>query len=162
MILQIDDWKFDIDMEKTMEYSASEAKEHCSCAYCRNFYAAVDRSFPEFRPFLAQFGLDAEAPEEMNPVFYEDGSILYDPRYLVFGRILRYGSYEMEAGFCHFVARTEGDETDHFYLDCYEVLLQWTLDEPLDAVISPAPEPSWLGKAIKKWSGRAGKSDIFS
>ena len=53
MILQIDDWKFDIDMERTMEYSAKEAAEHCDCAYCRNFYAAVDEHCSDLRPFLA-------------------------------------------------------------------------------------------------------------
>lgn len=43
MILEIDGWKFDIDFERTMEYSAAEAKEHCNCAYCHNFYAAKEK-----------------------------------------------------------------------------------------------------------------------
>ena len=37
MILKIDDWEFDIDLERTMAYSAAEAADHCTCAYCRNF-----------------------------------------------------------------------------------------------------------------------------
>lgn len=153
MILQIDDWTFDIDMARTMEYSAAEAAEHCDCAYCRNFYAAVDGKYPELRPFLAQFGIDIEAPEEMCPFAGE--SILYDPVYRVYGRILRPGSYEMQAGPVNLVARASEGQQDCFLLDCYEVFLPWSLDEPFEEVISPANEPSFLKKMWDRLLGRA-------
>ena len=31
MIIRIDDWVFDVDMEATMAYSAREAGAHCDC-----------------------------------------------------------------------------------------------------------------------------------
>lgn len=144
MILKIADWEFDIDLERTMAYSAAEAAEHCDCAYCRNFYAAVDTAHPELRPFLSQFGLDIEAPEEMLPMLGE--SILYDPVYKVYGKILRPGNYEIQVGVANIVARPAEDEKDCFYLDCYEVFTPWVLDEAIEDVVSPANEPSFLQK----------------
>ena len=161
MIVQIDDWKFQIDMERTMEYSAAEAADHCDCAYCRNFYAAVDDAFPELRLFLALFGVDLEAPEEMLPVFFDDGSICYDPSYRVYGKILQPGMYEMAAGYCNLVAQSS-DENDYFLLHCYEVFLHWHLEEPLEDVISPANQPSLLARSIEKLLGNTSKGKIPS
>ena len=67
MRLQLADWVFEIHMDATMQYSAAEAAEHCDCAYCRNFYAALDARYPDLRGILGQFGADAEAPEELMP-----------------------------------------------------------------------------------------------
>lgn len=153
MILKVDDWEFDIDLERTMAYSAEEAAGHCDCAYCRNFYAAVDEIYPQFRPFLAQFGLDIEAPEEMfNPSVYAD-SLDYMPIYVVYGKILKSGQYEMTAGSVNIVARLAEEGVDYFQLDCYEVLLPWVLDEPIEDVLSPANEPSFLQKMWDKLMG---------
>lgn len=160
MILEIDGWKFDIDIERTMEYSAAEAKEHCDCAYCRNFYAAVDEKHPPLRPYLARFGIDIEAPEEMCPFAGEN--ILYDPIYKVYGRILRLGRYEMQAGLINIVARASSDDGDCFYLDCYEVFLPWILDEPFEGVISPANEPSFLQRMWNRLLSKSKKSAIDS
>ena len=91
MIIEIDDWKFDVDLDATMQYSAAEAAEHCTCGYCRNFYAAVDRFYPDLRPFLAQFGVDIEAPDELIP--YEP--TVMEGFYAVCGRVLRFGSKPM-------------------------------------------------------------------
>ena len=160
MILQIDDWQFDIDMERTMEYSAAEAAEHCDCAYCRNFYASVDDGYPELRPFLAQFGIDMEAPEEMCP--FAEESILYDPTYKVYGKILRFGSLEMSCGPVNLVARASEDAEGCFLLDCYEVFLPWILEEPFAEVVSTANEPSFLKKMWDRLLGRAKNSDLTS
>lgn len=162
MILKIDDWEFDIDLERTMAYSAAEAAEHCDCAYCRNFYAAVDEHYPKLRPFLAQFGLDVEAPEEMFPSFIREDSMDYMPVYVVYGRITKLGQYELEAGLCNIVARTEDVSRDYFELDCYEITLPWVLDEPIEDVVSPANEPSFLQKMWNKILGRAPKNNMES
>ena len=160
MILQIDDWKFEIDMERTMAYSAAEAAEHCDCAYCRNFYTAVDEAYPGLRPFLAQFGIDIEAPEEMCPFAGE--RILYDPTYKVYGSIEQFGSFEMQCGLVNMVARASEDDGDCFLLDCYEVFLPWILDEPFEEVVSTANEPSFLKKMWDRLLGRAKKSGFHS
>lgn len=148
MIFQIDDWEFDIDMARTMEYSAAEAAEHCRCAYCRNFYECVDLDCPELRPFLAQFGLDVEAPDELMPYDVYD-RLNYSGKYVVFGRITRLGSERIYCGGASFwpMADSEFDfEAPHFILSLEELELLWRLDEPLKDVISPANEPSFLKK----------------
>ena len=155
MILKIDDWEFDIDLERTMAYSAAEAAEHCDCAFCRNFYATIDKEYPKLRPFLAQFGLEVEAPEEMFPTFIYGDSLDYMPVYLVYGRILKCGQYEMEAGLCNLVARVSEESREYFELDCYEISLPWVLDEQIEDVVSPANEPSFLKKMWNKLLGKA-------
>ncbi len=151
MILQIGDWKFDIDMERTMEYSASEAREHCDCAYCRNFYAAVDHSIPKLRPFLAQFGIDIEAPDELMPFTATNVMVLY----AVSGTILQYGkSPILDCGVRidpepHAVSMINTEcPGPIFVLSVGSFDLPWVLDEPLveEEILSPANEPSFLRK----------------
>lgn len=162
MILKVDDWVFDIDIERTMAYSAAEAAEHCDCAYCRNYYRAVDIVFPDFRPFLAQFGLDIEAPEEMyNPSVYKE-HLDYLPVYVVYGKILKFGQLEMSSGLINIVASEAEKGEDYFLLECYEVSLPWVLEEPIEEVVSPANEPSFLQKMLSKLLGLAGNSEFKS
>lgn len=135
MIITIDEWVFDVDITATMEYSAQEAQEHCTCAYCRNFYAAVETYYPNLRPFLALFGLDIEAPDRMSPIGYSVKEICYDPEYYVLGRILHMGKYEFSVGPANIcVPDWEGEVNGHpaFSLNVFEVLLPWVLDEPLE------------------------------
>lgn len=156
MIVRIGEWVFDVDMTATMEYSATEAAEHCTCAYCRNFYAAVDDKYPRLRPFLAQFGLDLEAPDRMSPLDYGPERIDYDPMYYVFGKIQQPGIFEMSAGLANIVATpVEGtlDGKPYFQLDVYEVCLPWVLDEPFEDGVPAVPEKkSWLGRFFRKES----------
>ena len=104
MILTIDDWIFDTDVTATMAYSAQEAAEHCDCGYCRNFYAAVDSVYPELRPFLTQFRIDVEAPDCMSPIPYSEEVVGYDPEYIVIGRLVQQGSFEIDMGKLHILA----------------------------------------------------------
>lgn len=167
MILRIDDWEFDIDMERTMEYSAKEAQEHCDCAYCRNFYGAVDAAFPDLRPFLAQFGLDIEAPDELMPFTATNVMVLY----AVSGEILYYGKESIMLGSIRI--EPEPHEVSMINTECPRPIfvlsigpfdLPWVLDEPLveDQITSPANEPSFLKKMWLKLLGKAGKDGITS
>lgn len=168
MILEIDDWKFDIDMTATMEYSAKEVAEHCDCAYCRNFYAAVDGVYPNLRPYLAQFGLDIEAPDESLPIDIEN-EMWYDSVYLVCGKILAAGSSDL---LCDGVQIRPTKEHElhinsrcpepRFFLDVGRLILPWLLDEPMEDVISPANEPSFLKKMWNKLLKRQPKNDVTS
>ena len=160
MTLTLDGWKFQVDVARTMAYSAAEAAEHCDCAYCRNFYAAVDEAHPALRPFLAQFGVDVEAPEEMVPAFYADGTLAYEPSYRVFGRLLQAGDREIVAGMCTISA--ENGEEDCFFLDCHDVFLRWTLDEPMEDVISPANDPLLLEEAMLRQLFRSDTDSILN
>lgn len=171
MILKIADWEFDIDMERTMAYSAAEAAEHCDCAYCRNFYAAVDFDCPALRIFLAQFGIDVEAPDELMP--YDkiprpeglDNLVLYSGKYVVFGRIVKYGETRFALGAADLWPSndTEFDfEEPYFVIALEESEIRWVLDEPFEEVISPANEPSFLKKMWDRLLGRAKKNNVDS
>lgn len=164
MILKIADWEFDIDMERTMAFSADEAAEHCNCAYCRNFYAVVDRHCPQLRPFLAQFGVDVEAPVELE-CFDVQRWVRYVGSYAVFGRILRFGkkpfvvgSAEIEPAIhCEFAL-----EEPYFMLALDGLELHWELDEPFEEVISPANEPSFLKRMWNRLLRNLKSDDILS
>ncbi len=167
MLLQIDDWKFDVDIEGTMAYSAAEATEHCDCAYCRNFYAAVDGAFPKLRPFLAQFGLDIEAPDELMPFTATNMMVLY----AVSGKILQYSKEPIMLDGLridpepHEVSRINTEcPRPIFILSVGTFDLPWVLDEPLveDEIVSPANEPSFLKKMWDRFLGKAKKSDLQS
>ena len=156
MILKIADWEFDIDMERTMAYSAIESAEHCDCAYCRNYYTVVDKECPQLRPFLAQFGVDVEAPEELE-CFDAQGLVRYVGSYVVFGRILRFGKnpFIVGNGEIEPTVNSEFDlEEPYFILALDGPELLWELDEPFEEVVSSANEPSFLKKMWDRLLGK--------
>lgn len=166
MIIEIDDWKFDVDIAATMEYSAAEAAGHCDCAYCRNFYAAVDEAYPELRTFLAQFGLDIEAPEELMP--YDVGKEMwYDGFYAVSGKILSDGKSDLicngvriQPDRCNSIGVVAQCPEPYFCLNFGTIVLPWVLDEPMEDVVSPANEPSFLQKMWNKLLNRQPKDEF--
>lgn len=167
MILKIDDWEFDVDMERTMAYSAAEAAEHCDCAYCRNFYAAVDDTVPALRPLLAQFGLNIEALYVLYPYDVESW-MWYTGEYVVFGRILQFGKERIRAqNACSpyiwpmNIAKYSFD-SPYFVLCLEELGIPWVLDEPMTDVVSPANEPSFLKKMWDNLLGRTKSNGTVS
>lgn len=166
MVLEIDDWKFDIDLATTMEYSAAEAADHCVCAYCRNFYAAIDDAYPGLRPFLAQFGLDIEAPDELIPYFPPTECEAY---YAVGGRIVKQGRGPIVINGLT-VFPQEPDEAmvntrivgPRFFLLAGMMYLSWVLDEPMEEVKSPANFPSFMKRIWNRILCRHPKDDVTS
>lgn len=167
MILQIDDWKFDIDMAATMEYSAAEAADHCTCAYCRNFYATVDSVYPDLRPFLARFGLDIEAPDELMPYT----STLVTNLYAVSGRIVQACGNPFVVNGVTVTPRTSEwakinteCQKPYFVLEVGIMDLPWVLDEPLEEseIISPANQPAFLKRMWNKLLKRTSLDEIES
>lgn len=165
MILQIEDWIFDIDITRTMEYSAQEAAEHCDCAYCRNFYAAVDEKYPKLRPFLARFGMDIEAPVELMP-YDVNQDMFYDGVYAISGSIIQSGAPIMIDDIS--IRPTVEMDVNHscplpcFALNVGTLILPWVLDEPMKDVISPANDPSFLKKMWQKFLGKVSNNGIES
>lgn len=166
MILQIEDWTFNIDMERTMEYSAAEAADHCDCAYCRNFYESVDQVYPELRPFLAQFGLNIEAPDEQMP-YDMDGKMYYDSLYMVCGSITQSGVRPILLGnvlirpsIC--VECNHSCSEPNFALEVESVILPWIMDEPMEETVSPANFPEFLRKMWERLLGKFTKNDVQS
>ena len=166
MILQFDDWIFDLDLERTMEYSAAEASEHCTCGYCRNFYAAVDGVYPNLRPFLTRFGVDIEAPDEQMP-YDLDGKMYYDSVYMVYGSITKLGEKPIVLDDI-LIRPSMTAKIDHscsepcFSLDVSTVILPWVLEEPMEETLSPANEPSFLKKMCDRLLGKAPKNGMNS
>lgn len=168
MILQIEDWKFDLDLASTMDYSANEAAEHCECGYCRNFYAAVDRVYPGLRPFLAQFGLNIEAPDEQLPYDFQ-GKMYYDSTYLVFGKILQQGkdAIYLDQVEIRPVAEWNLDievqrQQPSFALEVNSVVLPWVLETPMKDTVSPANRPSFLKRMWRRLLSRESEGEYRS
>ncbi len=148
MILSIDDWVFDLDLDRTMEHSSIISHDHCECGYCRNFYESVDEAVAELRPFLAQFGAQPEGPVQLMP--FEPTLCL--AFYRIYGNIIQWGKECLFAGDMHVVVSP--DEKDSFILEVGEIALPWVLDEDVDEVISPANEPEFMDRMLAKWLER--------
>ncbi len=166
MILTFDDWKLDVDLDATMVRSVHEAADHCNCAYCRNFYAAVDAHYPNLRPFLAEFGLDIEAPDEQMPYDY-DNRMYYDSVYLVCGSILQAGTEPILVDGIGIRAENDalvGDRCPQpcFVLDVSNVVLPWVLEEPMQDTLSPANEPPFIKKMWDRLLGKVKNSRDIS
>lgn len=144
MILKINDWEFNIDMERTVEHSSFTSEDHCTCGYCENYYRAVKLCYPGLKPFLKQFGLNINGPVEMYP--FEP--TLYLAGYRVTGQIRRMGIAPMMVDGIPVTA--EPQDSRYFMLEVGEMPLPWVMREDMDEVISPANEPEFLEKMYRK------------
>ena len=165
MQMHIGAWLVDVDVPLNMEISAGQAREHCTCGYCRNFYAAVDTVCPSLRPFLAKLGIDVEGPDELSP--FEP--TIYEVSYIVNGSIME------EADMRVFIDQipvkilsSEQADMDTVRPEPYFVLviglieLPWLLDEDPSQVISPANEEKYLQRMERKLLDRAADENLFS
>lgn len=144
VVLQINDWVFRIDLDKTADHSRLISSEHCTCGYCENYYRSVNETYPELKPFLNQFGVLVDGPSEMYPI----EPTLYLSGYRIFGQIIQFGKGPIMVGSVPVTA--EPVDEDHFMLECGEMFLPWLLPEDMDEVISPANEPEFLEKMYRK------------
>lgn len=154
MILEIDGWKFQVFDVATRKHYAREVAEHCDCAYCRNFYAAIDTVSPELRPFLARFGVQIEAPDEM---------ISFTPTlctnyYGVCGQILEHGDAPLIIGDVTVEPMTEseamtesGCPEPRFFLCAQTIKLPWVLNEPMETAESPAQAQNTIARLLGRW-----------
>ena len=157
MVLQIDDWVFQVDLERTKEHSSFVSSEHCTCSYCENYYRTVNMIYPGINGFLQQFGIRLDGPSEMYPI----EPTLYLAGYRVFGKIMSYGIGPMMVDGVPVTAEPVDDV--HFMLEIGEMPLPWVLQEDPDEVVSPANEPEFLEKMYRKLLLRGGNSaPIFS
>lgn len=165
MVLQIQDWVFDIDCEATQEYTRHLLEDHCECGYCRNYYRAVIDNYPSLKCFLESVSSHVEAPVDFLPV----EPTLCVVSYAVSGKIVRPGKgpillnetslavqdqtqldYELKCKQPYFVFTTD-------YME-----LPWLLDEDMNEVISPANEPECLERMWRKLLGSADQSLLQS
>lgn len=156
MILKFADWIFDVDIAATMEHTTKNSTDHCDCAYCRNYYLAIDGTYPRLRPFLAQFGILLEGPSELMP--FEPAYVL--ACYRVHGSILQRGTEDFWLDTVQFSPETAENGT--FLLWVGEVDLPWILDEDMDEVISPANLPEFMDRMRDVWLKRNSGEFVFS
>lgn len=132
MILEFSDWLFFADIDSTRAYAEEEVSEHCTCAYCRNYYQVVDKAYPNLRYFLSRFGIHIEAPEALTPITSE----LYQATYVAQGKILRKGS---EPIWIHDIAVTveEDSEPNWFLIHLGIMKLPWVLAESPNTIPKP-------------------------
>lgn len=156
IVVKLNDWIFDVDIDLTMERSAYQAQEHCDCSYCRNFYRSLDASNPDMRPFLAVFGIDPMGPDELCP--FEP--TIYEVSYIVNGTILQTGTpFRIGDIPVKVLSSTDADmDTErsepYFVLIIGLLELPWALDEDPREVISPANEDSFLNRMKAKLLAR--------
>lgn len=168
MILQYDDWVFDVDILKTESISNTEAAEHCKCGYCRNFYAGIDGFYPNFRGFFAAFGVNIEAPDELMP--YEEGNeVHYYGVVSVCGNIISNGTkplvidgIQIEPYAKNVYNINSVCPAPCFYLAFSDLLLNWNLDEPMDTVESDAKDPTFVRRIWDRIFGKVSSDDILS
>jgi len=165
MVISIRDWQFDVDISANMEISAAQAAEHCMCGYCRNFYQGIDDACPSLRPFLAEFGVHVEGPDELSP--FEP--TIYEASYIVQGSILSVGTncFRVDDIPICVVSSGEADmdtvrPEPYFVLTVGLIELPWLLDEDPSQVISPANEEYYLQRMEKKLLKRLQMDNMYS
>lgn len=156
MILEIGDWRFDVDVEATRKRTSEYSFEHCQCAYCKNFYDAVDQAHPHLRSAMADFGVHLEGPSELMP--FEPTLML--ACYRVDGKILKWGKASLIAGGVPVVP--ENGENGTFLLWVGEMQIPWLQSEPVEEVVSPANLPEFMARMQEVWLLRHGDEFIFS
>jgi len=131
MLLQIDDWVFDVDVDATRQRSALESADHCFCKNCQNFYIAFGTFCSKLGPFLDRFGLFWDAPDCMSAVEYTLERVDYDPAYYVFGAILQWGTKPLTVGNIRIQPEFTPEFLDGshcFVLAVQSLALPWLLD----------------------------------
>lgn len=136
--IEIDDWKFSVDIEKTKEYYKTHSL--CECAYCRNFYSQIDEKLPELKKFLSEFGVDVSRPDENSSVELETSIDYLSVDYTVCGEIIEVGKYEIDIYDNLFLSIVVNDDCvcpneqtgKYFTFTVFQIVLPWVLDEPLN------------------------------
>ena len=153
MRLALQNWIFDVDVNKTASIYEKGVLDHCTCGYCRNFYEAVDVAYPDLRQFLNEFGVNLEAPEELLPV----EPTLCVVSYCVCGTVIQRGNPLRDLEHCTITIQSQEEKdydddwpTPFFVLTTGVLELPWLLDEPMEDVVSPANEPECMERMGQK------------
>ena len=149
MIISLADWRFQVDLTATETYTTKCSLDHCTCAYCRNFYENIDGTQANLRPVLSRFGIYLNGPCEVMP--FEP--TLVAACYRVTGKILSRGEAYLYID--DVPLRPEEADDDTFFLWIGPLELPWTQEEDMDDVISPANQPEFMDRMMErllKWA----------
>ena len=150
MTISIYDWTFEVDTTATQLHTTQNSSDHCTCAYCRNYYEALDSCCPQLRTFLAQFGINADGPSELMPFT----PTLMLACYRVKGRIVNWGREVLSVHGIPILPEAADEES--FFLWAGEMELPWLQREDMDEVVSPANLPEFLERMQEVWLRRHG------
>ena len=152
MLIQKQDCKMDVDIDKTIEYY----REHslCDCPACRNFYTQAATALPKLKEFFSELGVDISRPDESASDASNCTVDYYFVAYTVSGKVLEYDKYEIDLQEGELFLNVVIDDNyipneqkeEYFVISVYGIKLPWVLDEPLPDVI---PTTNFFGK-IKK------------
>lgn len=156
MILKIADWRFWVDVQATSQRTEKYSTDHCTCAYCKNYYDTVEETYPALREFLDHFGIHMSGPCELMP--FEPTLML--ACYRVDGQILQWGREELYADGVSVMVEAGDEET--FLLWVGEAELPWVQPENMEDVISPANLPEFMERMMDVWQLRHGDELVFS
>ncbi len=156
MIVKMADWRFRVDKAATWEQTTRYSEDHCECAYCRNYYDAVDMTYPRLRGFLSEFGINLDGPSELMPF----SPTLMLACYRVRGEILQWGRAQLATS--GITVLPEAGEEGSFLLWIGEVELPWVQREAIEDVVSPANMPEFMQRMGQVWDLRHGKSLVSS
>ena len=145
MVIRLADWVFQVDPEATRIHTLQCSTDHCTCPYCRNFYENVAAFHPALGPVLSRFGIDLNGPSEVMP--FEPTLVM--ACYRVTGQILHQGHSRLHVN--QVPLRMEPADENSFFLWAGEMELPWTQEEDPDEVISPANQPEFLDRMMKRW-----------
>ena len=145
MEITLADWRFRVDMDATFAYTSKCSTDHCTCAYCRNFYENADRAHPNLRPVLSRFGIYLDGPSEVMPL--EPTLVMVS--YRITGQILRKGETLLRID--SVPIRPEAADDSSFFLWVGEMDLPWTQDVDMNDVLSPANQPEFMDRMMQRW-----------
>lgn len=154
MVLELADWRFDVDISATEIHTRNNSLDHCTCGYCKNYYETVSSVYPQLITFLQQFGVNYMGPSEIMP--FEPTLIL--ACYRIQGQILQFG---VETIFAENIPiSVEIADESSFFLWAGEMILPWCQEEPEEEVVSPANLPEFLQRMEEMWVLRHGDQMI--
>lgn len=141
-IIRKDDYVFEADIEKTIDYYKTHSL--CKCECCENFYAQIKGKFPNLESFLADFGVDITKPDECMSVELDNTIQYIGVDYTVCGKIVNMGLYEIDIqdGLFFGIVLTDGfaspnEQTEDYFtisvINGFE--LPWVLDKPFPSPI---------------------------
>ena len=156
MILKVADWCFRVNVTATKENSIRYSEDHCTCAYCQNYYDTVEQAYPGLKKFLGEFGIDMHGPVEVMP--FEP--TLFMACYRVCGQIRTWGFQELWADGVSVVPESGDEET--FLLWVGELELPWVQSVSPEDVVSPANYPEFLDRMKNIWQLRHSRDWICS
>ena len=159
VLIEKNNYKFYVDIEKTKEYYNTHSL--CDCVCCRNYYKQIEQELPKLKEFLDNFGVDIAKPDEIMSVENEGFIDYLNVDYTVCGNVINMSEYEIDIYDNLFlnVIVTEGfaspnEQTgDYFTLSVVNIRLPWVLDIPYPQKINLKAEnkqKNCLKKIFKK------------